>query len=58
MRPGVLIGEREGDERMLERVTANTLTLLKPIMVGPLKKYRAVYPEQVAREMIRLQPFS
>lgn len=58
VRPGVLIGEREGDERMLERVTANTLTLLKPIMVGPLKKYRAVYPEQVAREMIRLQPFS
>ena len=54
----MLIGEREGDERMLERVTANTLTLLKPIMVGPLKKYRAVYPEQVAREMIRLQPFS
>ncbi|TPV56547.1 NAD-dependent epimerase/dehydratase family protein [Aestuariibacter sp. GS-14] len=58
VRPSVLIGEREGDERMLERMTANTLTLLKPIMVGPLKKYRAVYPELVAREMISLQPFS
>lgn len=57
VRPGVLIGERDHDERPLERFTANVLTLLKPVMVGPLRKYRAVYPEQVAREMINLQPF-
>ena len=57
VRPGVLIGERPNDKRPLERFGAKVLQILKPLLVGPLKKYRAVYPQQVAREMIRHQVF-
>ncbi|OFI33484.1 NAD-dependent epimerase/dehydratase family protein [Alteromonas lipolytica] len=57
VRPGVLIGERANDDRPLERFSAGLLQLLKPLLVGPLKKYRAVYPHQVAREMMRHQVF-
>ena len=57
VRPGVLIGERTNDNRPLERVGASIMQLLKPLLIGRLKKYRAVYPHQVAREMMRHQTF-
>lgn len=57
VRPGVLIGERANDERPMERFTAGLLQLFKPLLRGPLRKYRAVYPHQVAREMMRHQAF-
>ena len=57
VRPGVLIGERANDDRPLERMGAGIMQLLKPLLIGRLKKYRAVYPHQVAREMMRHQTF-
>lgn len=57
VRPGILLGQRPGDSRPAERVAGKVIHVLKPLMVGPLKKYRAVYPKQVALEMIRHQQF-
>ncbi|MDC8832275.1 NAD-dependent epimerase/dehydratase family protein [Alteromonas gilva] len=57
VRPGVLIGERPNDRRPREKAAALLLQWLRPLLIGRLKKYRAVHPYQVALEMIRHQEF-
>ncbi|MBG8552499.1 NAD-dependent epimerase/dehydratase family protein [Hymenobacter guriensis] len=50
-RPSLLLGER-ADKRLGEQVGAVVLGLVKPLLVGPLRKYRAVSAEAVAQAML------
>ncbi|SHJ13172.1 Uncharacterized conserved protein YbjT, contains NAD(P)-binding and DUF2867 domains [Hymenobacter daecheongensis DSM 21074] len=50
-RPSLLLGER-GEKRSGEQFAAVLLRLLNPVLVGPLRKYRAVPAATVARAML------
>ncbi|OFA30144.1 epimerase [Glaciecola punicea] len=56
VRPPLLMGNRS-DHRPGEAWGIKILEGISPIMKGPLAKYRPVYAEQVANEMINLQLF-
>ncbi len=49
-RPSLLMGERK-ETRLGERIGAGLAPLLRPILVGPLRKYRPIRAEAVARAM-------
>ncbi|MBO0357539.1 NAD-dependent epimerase/dehydratase family protein [Hymenobacter sp. BT186] len=51
-RPSLLLGERE-QKRTGEQVGAVLLRLLHPLLLGPLRRYRAVPGAVVARAMLR-----
>lgn len=53
LRPSLLLGERS-ERRPGERVAQGVMGPLSFLMVGPLRKYRAVEGRTVARAMIRL----
>lgn len=50
-RPSLLVGNRKKPRRG-EKVGEKVLSLLNPIMQGPLRKYRAIQAEAVARAMV------
>ena len=50
-RPSLLLGERP-ETRIGEKIGEVVMTALKPVMVGPLKKYRAVPARDVAKAML------
>jgi uncharacterized protein YbjT (DUF2867 family) len=50
-RPSVLLGKRS-ESRPGERLAANVLHLAAPLMIGPLRDYRAIPAESVARAMV------
>ncbi|TDE14564.1 oxidoreductase [Dyadobacter psychrotolerans] len=50
-RPSLLLGERE-ETRLGEKVGEVLATVFKPIMFGPLKKYRAIDSGKVANAML------
>jgi uncharacterized protein YbjT (DUF2867 family) len=52
-RPSLLTGER-GEFRWKEKLSEPALTVLAPIMVGPLAKYRPIAASTVAAAMIRV----
>jgi len=52
-RPSLLLGERK-EKRTSELVIAKLSKVLKPLMVGKLKKYRAIQSEIVARAMLQV----
>lgn len=56
VRPSLLLGERD-DARFLEGLGQMLAPLYSPLLIGPLKKYRPVTAEKVARSMIALQTF-
>ncbi|WP_137168050.1 NAD(P)H-binding protein [Salinimonas lutimaris] len=56
VRPSLLLGERQ-DTRRLEGLGQTLAPALQKIMVGPLRKYRPVSAQEVARKMITLQHF-
>lgn len=56
VRPSLLVGER-AEARPLESLAARLLRPLAPLMLGPLRKYRPVQADDVARQMIALQKF-
>ncbi|MBT1451113.1 NAD(P)H-binding protein [Glaciecola sp. XM2] len=56
VRPPLLDGQRKL-HRPGESFALKLLKILDPLMLGPLKKYRPVLPQQVASEMINLQVF-
>ncbi|MGQ8366615.1 NAD(P)H-binding protein [Glaciecola sp. 1036] len=56
VRPSLIVAERK-DNRLLEKLAFMLLTLVDWLLVGLLKKYRSVQPQQVAAQMIRLQKF-
>ncbi|WP_414828551.1 NAD(P)H-binding protein [Alteromonas sp. H39] len=56
VRPSLLLGDRK-DSRPMESVGQALAPVIKPLMVGPLKKYKPVKAGEVARKMISLQRF-
>lgn len=52
MRPGLLLGNRENENRPLEKILQKLFMPLSKIMAGPLKKYKAIEGRVVARAMI------
>jgi uncharacterized protein YbjT (DUF2867 family) len=53
LRPSLLLGDR-ADRRIAETIGQKVAPLLSPLMVGPLRKYRALPGAAVARAMVRL----
>jgi len=51
LRPSLLKGERS-EFRLAERVGNRALAIVGPLMIGPLRKYRAVRTQTVARAML------
>lgn len=56
VRPSLLLGDRN-DHRPMESVGQALAPILKPLMKGPLKKYKPVEAAEVARKMMSLQRF-
>lgn len=50
-RPSLLLGERTVP-RAAEKIGETVLALIKPLMIGPLRKYRAISGETVAAALI------
>lgn len=57
VRPGVLIGDRKDDPRHLEALMVKILSVVQPLLIGSLRKYRPAHPLNVARQMIKHQRF-
>jgi uncharacterized protein YbjT (DUF2867 family) len=53
VRPSLLLGDR-AEHRGGEAFAQKVMPLLSPVMVGPLRKYRAIEAIAVARAMVRL----
>ena len=51
LRPSLLAGERD-EVRLAERVGNRALAVVGPLMLGPLRKYRAVHTKTVAQAML------
>ena len=51
-RPSLLLGERS-EKRAGEQIGAVLLRILNPLLLGPLRKYRAVSAAAVAQAMLR-----
>ena len=51
LRPSLLAGGRD-EFRLAERVGNRALAVVGPLMVGPLRKYRAVQTKTVAQAML------
>jgi uncharacterized protein YbjT (DUF2867 family) len=51
LRPSLLKGERS-EFRLAERVGNRALSIVGPLMVGPMRRYRAVGTDTVARAML------
>ena len=51
-RPSVLLGERD-EQRPGERLSAVALQVLRPVLRGPLRRYRAIPAASVARAMLQ-----
>jgi len=52
-RPSLLLGERK-EYRTGEKVAAVAMAALKPAMIGPLQKYRAIQARDVGKAMVRV----
>jgi uncharacterized protein YbjT (DUF2867 family) len=51
LRPSLLAGGRD-EFRLAERIGNRALAIIGPIMVGPVRKYRAVHTKTVAKAML------
>ncbi len=56
-RPSLLTGERK-EKRTGERIGAVVMSILQPLFLGPLRKYRAIDSAKVARAMYELSGHS
>ncbi|MBL4754801.1 MAG: NAD-dependent epimerase/dehydratase family protein [Flavobacteriales bacterium] len=52
-RPSLLLGERE-EARTAERIGQRVLPLLNPLLLGRLKKFKAIKAETVAKAMVNI----
>jgi uncharacterized protein YbjT (DUF2867 family) len=50
-RPSFLIGKRD-EQRFGEKIGKSTFTVLTPLMIGPIKKYRPIAARIVAKAMV------
>ncbi|HVG45716.1 MAG TPA: hypothetical protein VM890_13340, partial [Longimicrobium sp.] len=53
LRPSLILGDR-AERRTAEALAQRLAPLAAPLLVGPLRKYRAVHADAVARAMVRL----
>ena len=53
LQPSLLLGERD-EARMGEKIGEIVMNVLSPIMVGPMKKYKAIEGETVAKAMLNI----
>lgn len=53
VRPSLISGDRS-EKRLGEQFGKALMKLLNPLMLGPLKPYRSIAPEQIAKAMIWL----
>lgn len=53
IRPSLLLGDRK-ESRLGEKIGAVVMRILDPVMVGPLKKYKAIEAAKVARAMVAI----
>jgi uncharacterized protein YbjT (DUF2867 family) len=53
LRPSLILGPR-GERRAAEALAQRLAPLAAPLLVGPLRRYRAVRADAVARAMVRL----
>jgi uncharacterized protein YbjT (DUF2867 family) len=51
-RPSILVGERT-ESRQMERLAIKFMLLISPLLVGPLRKYRAIHAKIVAKVMYK-----
>src|SRR5690606_5611310 len=51
--PSLIAGDRE-ESRTMEKLAARVIKVIKPVLSGPLKKYRSIHPETIARAMIKV----
>lgn len=49
--PSLISGDRE-EKRVFESLAKNAMKVFNLIMVGPLKKYRSIHPETIAKAML------
>ena len=49
--PSLIAGDRE-EKRFLENLAKQAMKILNYVLIGPLKKYRSIHPETIARAMI------
>jgi uncharacterized protein YbjT (DUF2867 family) len=52
-RPSLLLGER-AQVRLGERIAALVAPLLSPVLVGPLRRYRPIHADTLARAMLQI----
>lgn len=50
MQPALLAGDRKED-RPTEKIAENAFKIINPLLIGPLKKYRSIKAETVAKAM-------
>ncbi|WP_031426584.1 NAD-dependent epimerase/dehydratase family protein [Flavimarina sp. Hel_I_48] len=50
MQPALLAGDRE-ETRTAEKIATKVFKILNPLLVGPLKKYKSIKPEKIAKTM-------
>lgn len=53
LRPSLLLGDR-ADRRFAEAAAQRVAPVLAPLLVGPLRKYRAIGADVMARAMVRV----
>lgn len=51
-RPSLLFGERE-EKRLGEGIAGKLMQFIKPLMIGPLRKYRGIHARTVANGMLK-----
>lgn len=53
LQPSLIAGDRV-ESRTMENLAMKVMRVLNPILAGPLKKYRSIHPEIIAKAMIKV----
>jgi len=54
LHPGLLLGERDGRHRFGESLAQKLSPIYNPLLAGPLRRYRSVSAEAVAKALVKL----
>ena len=53
LRPSLIAGDRD-ENRLMEQLGITLFKLINPLLVGPLKNYKSIEPETIAKAMLYL----
>tara|TARA_Y100000815_G_C13146062_1_gene426163 strand:+ start:401 stop:631 length:231 start_codon:yes stop_codon:yes gene_type:complete len=53
LQPSLIAGDRD-EKRTLETVSKMIMTIINPLLIGGLKKYRSIHPLTIAKAMIQV----